>query len=86
MTVTSISGGSIDTTALKTALAAAWTFGIGETADITTLNSLVHAINSDLIVSSEGVSRTAGSYTNSIAPTSKLNYFTLAVANITVTT
>ena len=83
-TATSKSGGSIDTTALKNALASLWTFSIYQVADITTLNSLVHSINPDVIVSSEGVSLTAGSYTNSVLPTNKYNYFTVSAANITV--
>jgi hypothetical protein len=85
-TATSKSGGTIDSTSLKNALAAAWSFLIYEAADITTLNSLVHTINPDLIVTSAGVSITEGSYASSVLPTDKFNYFTLSSANISVTT
>jgi hypothetical protein len=86
MNVNSLSGGAIDTTALKDAIEAAWTFGIYDTADITALNSLVREINPDLVVTSSGVSLTAGSYTPTVTPTLKSNKFVVDAANITVTT
>ena len=86
LNVNSLTGGSIDTTALKAAIAAQWSFRIYQKADITALAALVRSINSDLVVTTSGVSLTAGSYTATILPTNKNNYFTVSTAHITVTT
>jgi hypothetical protein len=84
--VNSKSGGTIDTTGLKAAIASKWTFSIYQKADVTSLVSLIHSINPDLLVTTSGVSLTAGSYVNYVLPTNKYNYFTVATANIVVTT
>lgn len=86
ITVSSLSGGSVDSTALKTALAAQYILGIYQVADITSITSLIHSINPDLVVSSAGVCATSGgSFVPDLLPTNKYNIWVLLSANITVT-
>lgn len=86
ITVSSLSGGSVDSSALKTALAAQYVLGIYQVADITSITSLVHSINPDLVVTSCGVCATSGgSYVADLLPTHKYNIWVLLTANIVVT-
>ncbi len=86
ITVTSLSGGSVDSTALKNALVAQYILGIYQVADITSITSLVHTINPDLVVTSCGVcASSGGSYVPDLLPTHKYNIWVLLSANIVVT-
>ena len=85
ITVASKSGADIDETAVASYLAANSAFTIYQTADISALHSLIHAMSPDLYLTTAGVSKSAGSYTDTITPTEKYNYFTLDAANIAVT-
>lgn len=84
LTVSSLSGGSIDTAALKTFLAANYILGIYEVADITSITALINSYSDDLLVTFAGVSLSAGSYTPSILPSNRYNILTLAVSTTTI--
>lgn len=86
MTVTSLSGGSVDSAALATALSSQYILDIFQVADITSITSLVHSINPDVLVQSASVSVTSiGGYGNSVLPTNKYNIFVLLSSNIMIT-
>jgi len=84
LTVSSLSGGSIDTTALKTYLAANYILGIYEVADTTSITALIHQYSSDILVTWAGVSLSAGSYTSSVLPSFRYEILTLATTTTTV--
>lgn len=85
LTVTSLSGGSIDTTALKNALAAQYILDIYEIADITSITALIKSINPDILVQSAGVCASAmGSFLDSLLPDHKYNIWVLTAANIAI--
>ena len=71
LTVSSLSGGSIDTAALKTFLAANYILGIYEVADTTSIIALINSYSTDILVTFAGVSLSAGSYTNSVLPSNR---------------
>ena len=83
-TATSKSGESVDTAALKAALATALTYSIYETADVTSIIAAIYAINPDVVVSDCGVSDTAGSYLTTKTPTDRENYWTVSADDITI--
>lgn len=86
LTVTSISGGAVDSTALAAALAAQYILGINQIADITSITALVKSINPDLLVSSAGVCATSGgSFVDSLLPTNLYNIWVLLAANVDIT-
>lgn len=85
LTVTSLSGGSVDATALKNALAQQYVLDINEIADITSITALIKSINPDILVQSAGVCATSmGSFVDSLLPTFKYNIWTVIAANITI--
>lgn len=84
LTVSSLSGGVVDATALKTFLVSNYLLGIYEVADITSITSLIHEYSSDILVQFAGVSLTAGSYTNSVLPTNRYQILTLTTATTTI--
>lgn len=84
-TVASLSGGSIDISALKTALASAYVLGIYDPADITSITALVKSINPDLVVSGAGVSDTNSGYITFKRPSTKQHRWTISTANMDIT-
>lgn len=84
LTVSSLSGGAIDATALKTYLAANYILGIYQIADITSITSLIHAYSTDILVQFAGVSLSAGSYIDSVLPTNRYNILTLTTGTTTI--
>lgn len=78
----SISGSSINLTAIKNALAVNWLFSINEPADISSLNLQIRAINPDVVCSGLGVSTDGINYYNIVNPTSQQNQFVLTTAHI----
>ena len=84
LTVSSLSGGTIDTAAIKAYLVSNYTLGIYQEADTTSIISLIHTYSTDLLVTEIGVSLTAGSYANSVLPTNRYNILTLTTASVTV--
>ena len=84
LTVSSLSGGTIDTAAIKAYLVSNYTLGIYQEADTTSIISLIHTYSTDLLVTGIGVSLTAGSYANSVLPTNRYNILTLTTASVTV--
>ena len=85
LTVTSKSGGTIDATAIKNGLAAALSYGINDTADVSSIIGAVLGINPDAVVSSATVNIYGGSPAAKVAPSYKKNYFVVLAANVTVT-
>lgn len=86
LTASSVSGGSVDATAIKNAIVDGYVLGIHETADITSITAVVHASNPDLLVSACSVCATSGgTFVNSLAPTTKDKRFVMSSGNITVT-
>ena len=86
LTVSSLSGGSIDTTALAAALVQQYVLGIYEIADITSITALVHSINPDVLVQFAGVNNTNSGYVDSILPTHKYEIWVLTTAHIAIAT
>lgn len=86
MHLTSKSVASIDSDAVKAYLASNYLLGIHEPADITAIDALIHAYSSDLVMTSAGVSLTAGSYGSSVWPTNYINKFLVSGSYITITT
>ena len=82
--LTSIDYGSIDTALIQNSLVSDYVFSIYEPADITTITSLVHAIDPTLIVSGCQVSTDSLNWYNSVLPTHKKNKFLLTAAQITI--
>ena len=78
-------GETPDTTAVKAAIAAV-IYNLGQTASIGDIITAIIGYNPDIIPTAVGVCATiGGAYTDTLAPTLQLNYFTIAVANITLT-
>lgn len=82
--VTSLSSATIDEEALRTAIAAAYTLGIYERADITSITALVHAANPDLLVTSSAVKISGGVYANTVLPSYHQNKFVVLAENISI--
>ena len=82
--LTSINNGAIDNNLIINSLVSDYVFSIYETADITTITSLIHQIDSTLIVSSCQVSTDNVNWYNSVIPTAKLNKFLLTSGQITI--
>ena len=85
LTVTSKSGGSVDATAIKNGLVSALSYGINDTADVSSIIGAVLNINPDAVVSSATVKIYGGSPSAKVSPSLKKNYFVVTAANITVT-
>jgi hypothetical protein len=84
LTVSSISGGSVDTNALSTYLSANYILGIYEEANITAITALVANYSSDIVVKFAGVSLTAGSYTYTATASNRYNILTLSTGTTTI--
>jgi hypothetical protein len=84
LTVSSLSGGSVDASALIAYLVENYILGIYEVADITSITSLIHQYSTDILVQFAGVSLTAGSYIDSVLPTNRFNILTLSTGTTTV--
>ena len=84
LTIVSKSGGTIDPVAIKNGLVDALSYGIYDIADISSIIAAVYAINPDAVVSSAGVSNTAGSYLPTKLPAAKKNYWVLTSTNIAI--
>lgn len=84
LTVSSLSGGTIDLTALSTFLSTNYLLGIYQAADTTSIISLIHQYSSDILVSFAGVSLSAGSYTNSVLPSNRYQVLTLSTGTTTI--
>lgn len=82
--LTSINNGSIDNNLVINSLVADYVFSAYELADITTVTSLIHSIDTTLIVSSCQVSTDNSNWFNSVLPSSKKNKFSLLAAQITI--
>ncbi len=86
MNISSLSGGTIDTSVLKTALSQQYILGIYEEADVTSIAVVVRNINPDIVINSSGVSVSdGGSYTPTILPTNRYNIFVSTAPHIFVT-
>jgi len=80
-----LGGGSYDAAYLKQQLALRYTFGIYDPADVTSIASLVKAINPQLVVSSVKVSKDGDTWeTDIVYPTTLQNKFTLDETDITI--
>lgn len=75
---------TFDEVYIKDQLAAALTYKLGDNPTIGDIIIAMATIAPNAIVSSPGVSRTAGSYTDVITPTAAVNYFTVSAANIDI--
>lgn len=84
LSVSSLSGGSVDSSALKTYLAANYILGIYQIADITSITALIHQYSTDILVQFAGVSLSAGSYTDSVLPTYRYQILNLQVSTTTI--
>lgn len=84
LTVSSLSAGAIDTTAIKTYLQDNYLLGIYQIADITAITALIHAYSTDLLVQFAGVSASAGSYVDSLLPTNRYNIWTTSVSTVSI--
>ena len=81
----SLTGAAVNTAAIQAYLAANWLFTINQSADITTLDTLIRVNNPNVVCSSLGVSADNSTWVNQLAPSSQQNQFTLIVANIALT-
>lgn len=79
-----INGSSVDNTALKAAIVANYILGIYEPADISSLAALIKAYDPNLVISSLGVSDTAGSYLTIKYPSVKKNKWVLSTTRIDI--
>lgn len=86
MRLTSKQGIAVNGTAIASYLSQNYVLGIYEPADISTLDSLIRAYSSDLVMNNAGVSLTNGSYGTSVYPSDYVHKFVLPVSNITITT
>ena len=84
MHLTSKGSLAISTSAIATYLSTNYLLGIYEVADITAIDTLVHAYSTDLVMTSAGVSSTAAAYASSLAPSSYINKFVLASGSIAI--
>lgn len=80
-----INGGVIDNDAIKDYLAANWTFGIYQEADITTMAEFIRQANPNVVVSAAGVSNDGSSFDILEYPTTKDRQFVLTVNHIDIT-
>ena len=78
-------GETFDNVAIKAALAASLIYKLGQIATIGDVVLALQAYNPDIIATDLGVSLTAGSYTDTVAVTAVINYFTVSTAHITIT-
>ena len=86
ITASSVSGGTVDAAAIKSAIVDGYTLGIYETADITSITAVIHSANPDLLVTACSVCATSGgTFVSSLAPTTKDKRFVMSTGNITVT-
>jgi len=83
-TLVSLTGSAIDRTAIKAALVTNYVLGIYDTADVSTLNQQIRAINPDVVCSGLGVSDDGIAWVNLLSPSSKQNKFVLSTARITL--
>ncbi|RTL04647.1 hypothetical protein EKK58_10075 [Candidatus Dependentiae bacterium] len=81
----SLSGGSIDTAAVKQYLADNYILTIYQPADITAIAALIHQYDPDLVVSSAGVSSVNAYYANQVYPTNLYNKWVVITTQINIT-
>lgn len=80
----SINSGTVDNNLVKNGLVSDYELKIYQAADITTVTSLIHEIDSTLVVSQCQVSIDNLNWYNSILPSFKKNKFVLAASQITI--
>jgi len=84
LTVSSKTGGSVDDAAIKAGLVEALSYGINETADVSTIINAVYDISTDVVVSAATINN-GGSDVAILDPTAKKNKFVISTSNISVT-
>lgn len=85
LTISSKTGGSIDSAAIKAGIVAALSYGINETADVSTIINAVYDISTDAVVSAATINIYGGATAAILDPSAKKNKFVLSTANITIT-
>lgn len=86
ITVHSLTGAAIDSVAIKAFLANNLSFDIFETADVSTIISLMKTQYPNLVVTACQVSGDNSTFTNFVSPSAKNNIFAVLTGNITVST
>ena len=84
LTVSSLSGGTVDTNALTNFLVANYILGIYQESDITTITSLIHSYSTDILVRFAGVSLSNSGYAATVLPSNRYNILTLTSGTTTV--
>ena len=84
LTVSSLSGGTVDPVALSSYLSANYLLGIYQEADTTSIIALIHQYSTDIVVKGSGVSLTNSGYTYSVFPTNRYNILTLSTGTTTI--
>ena len=84
LTVSSLSGGSVDSAALVNYLVQNYILGIYQVADITSITSLIHQYTTDILVQGIGVSLSNSGYVDSVLPSNRYNILTATVGTTTV--
>ena len=78
-------GITFDDAVVAAELAAALEYFLGQTATIGEIVVAMNTLFPNAIVTGAGVSASAGSYTDTVAPSALKNYWTVAAANIAIT-
>lgn len=84
--VHSLNGQAINIPVIQAYIAANWTFGINQPADVTTLNNFIRAANPNVYAINLGVSVDGINFFAFDNPSSQQNQFVLLAANINLTT
>lgn len=82
--VSSLSGITVDKDALKAAIVKQYLLGIYEEADTTSIISLVHSINPDLLVTYSAVRIAGGANLDSVLPSYRNNKFVITLDTVSV--
>jgi Baseplate J-like protein len=82
--LTSLTGGSIDQNAIKTGLTSALVYQIYQAADITSIDTIIHSINPNVVASSLGVSGTITGYVSSTLPSGRNHYWVSSTTRISI--
>jgi hypothetical protein len=83
--VHSLTGASVNVTAIIAYIVANWGFKIYQTADISSLDVIINAAQSGIVASGLGLSLTGAYFYSNVTPSSQQNYFTLTSGNISLT-
>jgi len=83
--VHSLTGASVNITAIIAYIIANWTFNINQIANISALDAIINAAQSGVVASGLGVSLTGAYFYSNVVPSSQQNYFTLTAVNINLT-